>query len=175
MKEIVKNKIKVIALILIGVIIGSTITVYATGLVAKDITYVRDNEEITVERALNELYARQTATGYEEYEGKPYITTGLTMYKDRIEILNGGYYTDEEGVNWVNITFKAKTTMSGDGQWTVITGIPSISEKFAVLDTSKKYAFFIGNSNGLTDTISFYVWGGYGIANNQTITLKFKY
>ena len=52
-----KNKFKTIALIILGILIGSSITVYATGYFAKDMIYKKGDTEINVEDALNELYS----------------------------------------------------------------------------------------------------------------------
>lgn len=57
--KILNSKFKLFIGMLIGIIIGSSITVYATGILAKDITYKKGNEEISVETALNELYSKK--------------------------------------------------------------------------------------------------------------------
>ena len=55
MKKI-NNKIKILSAILIGIIIGSSIAVYAASYFAKDVSYKKGDTEISVEQALNDLY-----------------------------------------------------------------------------------------------------------------------
>lgn len=57
--KILRNKFKTIALIILGIVIGSSITVYATGYFSKDIMYKKGEQEITVEDALNELFNKK--------------------------------------------------------------------------------------------------------------------
>ena len=54
-----KNKIKIILILIITIIITSSITAYATyNYLAKDIKYTKaDGTEIDLEKSLNELYS----------------------------------------------------------------------------------------------------------------------
>lgn len=63
MKRLNKN-IRIIIVFIIGIILASSITVYAYSYVANDIKYIKKEEngtetEISVEQALNELYSRK--------------------------------------------------------------------------------------------------------------------
>lgn len=53
-----RNNLKVIIGFLIGVILASCMTVYATSYFAKDISYTNGEVEMSVEDALNDLYLR---------------------------------------------------------------------------------------------------------------------
>ena len=55
----IKKNLKVVISFIIGVLLASGITVYATSYLAKDISYSRDGTEINnVQDALNDLYAK---------------------------------------------------------------------------------------------------------------------
>ena len=54
-----KKNIKLIIGFIVGIILASGITVYATSYFAGDVKYIRNNTETTVEAALNDLYDKQ--------------------------------------------------------------------------------------------------------------------
>lgn len=68
--KIFKIKWKAILLVLLGIIIGSSITVYASGLLASQIKYEKDENEITVEDALNDLYQKSNKEILQKFELK---------------------------------------------------------------------------------------------------------
>lgn len=158
--------------LIIGIFIGlsvSVISVYAVNKYSSsDITY----KNTTVENALNDLYKVN-----DNYSNKPYTQDGLTIYKDRVTILNGGYYTDKNKVTWVNITFKTKVELTGNNIWLLFTGLPKINNKFVVNDENREYAFYIGSSNRTDNAINFFSYNTVKeiIPIGKTITLKFKY
>lgn len=158
--------------LIIGIFIGlsvSVISVYAVNKYSSsDITY----KNTTVENALNDLYKVN-----DNYSNKPYTQDGLTIYKDRVTILNGGYYTDKNKVTWVNITFKTKVELTGNNIWLLFTGLPKINNKFVVNDENREYAFYIGSSNYYDNAINFFSYNTVKeiIPIGKTITLKFKY
>lgn len=158
--------------LIIGIFIGlsvSVISVYAVNKYSSsDITY----KNTTVENALNDLYKVN-----DNYSNKPYTQDGLTIYKDRVTILNGGYYTDKNKVTWVNITFKTKVELTGNDIWLLFTGLPKINNKFVVNDENREYAFYIGSSNSFDNAINFFSYNTVKeiIPIGKTITLKFKY
>ena len=166
-----KKNIKMILTIVITAIICISGTVYATTkYLASDVTY----KNTTVENALNDLYFYKVN---DNYSNKPYTQDGLTIYKDRVTILNGGYYTDKNKVTWVNITFKTKVELTGNAIWLLFTGLPKINNKFVVNDENREYAFYIGSSNSFDNAINFFSYNTVKeiIPIGKTITLKFKY
>ena len=62
--KFIKNNFKIIIGFIVGVILASSITVYAYSYYAKDISYTKPGTttEISVETALNDLYNNQNAT-----------------------------------------------------------------------------------------------------------------
>lgn len=166
-----KKNIKMILTTVITAIICISGTVYATTkYLASDVTY----KNTTVENALNDLYFYKVN---DNYSNKPYTQDGLTIYKDRVTILNGGYYTDKNKVTWVNITFKTKVELTGNAIWLLFTGLPKINNKFVVNDENREYAFYIGSSNSFDNAINFFSYNTVKeiIPIGKTITLKFKY
>ena len=166
-----KEKKGIIISFIIGVIIASSITVYATSYFANQVSYTTDrNPEIkTVEGALNELYGKMSEN---EYENKTYIQTGIGTYDSRVTIMSGGYYTDSNGITYVNITFKATKNLSTDDNWVIITGLPAPSDYFITSDTEKKHAYKVdasGNIHFFDRRMS------TSIPVNTTWTLQFKY
>ena len=104
MKNIFKNPIFMLDL---GLIVAGSIGVYATIKIQADEIGYKDG---TVEDALNDLYGKtQKSCSQDEiddYDNKTYTQEGLTVYDNRVTILNGGYYVDTNNVTWVNITLK---------------------------------------------------------------------
>ena len=72
--KFIKNNFKVIISFIVGVILASSITVYATSYFAKDISYSKDGTEINnVQDALNDLYLKSQISDnckYFEFEHK---------------------------------------------------------------------------------------------------------
>ena len=65
--KLIKNNLKVIIGFVIGVILASSITVYAYNYFANDVGYTKpgSNTPISVEAALNELYSKSKNVTYE--------------------------------------------------------------------------------------------------------------
>lgn len=109
----------------------------------------------------------------DEFANRPYTTEGLSVYSNRVTITDGGYYTDSSGTTYVNITFKVNTNLGKNDIWLLIYGLPNINERFAVSDTNRKYAFWVGKTN--SNDILFFDQGGDELPANTIVNLKFKY
>ena len=73
------TNIKIIIAFMIGVILASSITVYATSYFAKDVKYTKkDKTEISVENALNELYSESTKNLSVEIINNSYTNGSIT-------------------------------------------------------------------------------------------------
>lgn len=85
MKKLFKKE--VIISFIIGVILASSIAVYAA-INASDINYTRAGTNITsVEGALNDLYSK--TNNIDNYDNKTYIDTGITIINNRVTLTNG--------------------------------------------------------------------------------------
>ena len=102
--KFIKNNLKVIIGFIIGVILASSITVYAYSYLASDISYTRDGTNIkSVEEALNELYRNKketsddtksiTANGEQELD-KYYKKLNVNVYTND-DLTYVGYYESE--------------------------------------------------------------------------------
>lgn len=82
-----KNNIRIIIGLIIGVLIASGITVYAYSYIASDISYTKPGTEtaISVEEALNDLYSKSNKTSQQ-------VTT-LTTQGESYTFQNDGYIT----------------------------------------------------------------------------------
>lgn len=109
----------------------------------------------------------------DEFANRPYTTEGLSVYSNRVTIIDGGYYTDRSGTTYVNITFKVNMNLEKNDIWLLIYGLPNINERFAVSDTNRKYAFWVGKTN--SNDILFFDQGGEMLPANTIVNLKFKY
>lgn len=167
-----KKNIKMIIGILVGIVLVSGISVYATtNYLASQVTY-KDGK--SVEEALNDLYA-DMLNETDEFANKPYTQTGIFSYNNRVTITDGGYYTDNKGVTWVNLTFNVNTTLKKNDIWIILEGLPTVNGRFIVTDTNKQHAFYIGTNNGYDNAINFFDHGGSDLPANTSITLQFKY
>ena len=176
MKNIFKNPIFMLAL---GLIIAGSIGVYATIKIQADEIGYKDG---TVEEALNDLYGKtQKSCSQDEiddYDNKTYTQEGLTVYDNRVTILNGGYYVDTNNVTWVNITLKTIKSLSNEGAWLLICGFPNINENFYVTDYNKKHAFRVGQNDGKNYSNCITYRGDAlitDISTGKEFILKFKY
>lgn len=94
-----------------------------------------------------------------DYSNKNYSSEGLSVYSNRVEIINGGYYTDGDGVTWVNITFKALQNMgnaNGVTEYWLIYDLPTPKESFIVMDMDKNYAFKILNYSSYPGSVVYF-------------------
>ena len=168
MKKLFKSRI---FLIVICAITFSAIGVIAgEQLLSDDIKY----KTITVEKALDDLYDAID----NNYYNKEYIQDNLTIYDNRVTILNGGYYVDSNNVTWVNITLKTLKSLSNEGAWLLICGFPNINENFYVTDYNKKHAFRVGQNDGKNYSNCITYRGDAlitDISTGKEFTLKFKY
>ena len=171
--NILKNNFRLIIFAIILILVSSGIGVFAAyNYLASDIKYTNDK---SVSDALNDLYLKYNDK--ENYDNKTYINTGLTIINDRIVLTDGGYYTDENGMTWVNISFKFNSTFN-NGTWGQMYGLPNPNGKdFIITDTTGKMPFRINNMLGQSGRIT-YIGQEPDIYNNPTntvITLQFKY
>lgn len=168
MKKILKKE--VIIAFIIGVLISSGITVYATGYLASQVTY-KDGK--TVEQALNDLYKKNNGS---EFDNKNYIQTGLSIYQDRVTILSGGYYVDENNVTYVNIKLKTNMNFKSYNFWLLIYGLPASNKTKCITDTENNYMFRIGDFASMTGridvTLDYYATE---IPKDTEFTLQYKY
>ena len=100
--KFLKKNIKFIAIFLIGMIIGSTVSVYAAySYLAQDVSYTKsDGTEISVKEALDQLYAKNP-------ESKPAPTT--TNYT--------GYYADVNDDGTVDGVIFVDLAKGASGNW----------------------------------------------------------
>lgn len=99
------NNLKVIIAFLIGILLASSVVVYAYSYYARDISYTKPgtNTEVSVETALNDLYSKLDSIEYQklnyiESDGTQYIDTGVKIKENSIvkmhfkSISNSGNY-----------------------------------------------------------------------------------
>ena len=90
-----KNNLKLIISFILGIILASGITVYATSYLAKDITYTRENTNVkSVEDALNDLYRNKKET------------TNIDSFYFLVwsGVNNGFYYSNYQDYKYFRIT-----------------------------------------------------------------------
>lgn len=172
MKKILKKE--VIIAFIIGIILASSIAVYAYSYAAKDVSYTKPGTTtaINVETALNDLYNKTS----DEYANKTYIQTGLSSFENRVTIVSGGYYTDNNNITYVNLKLKTNQSLSNDGEHLLLLGLPNMQSSFVITDTMNNLQFRVGNygdRNGRLDlNIDYY---GESIPTNTEFTVQFKY
>ena len=176
MKKVFNIKIssKIFLITLAIIVVLSGIGVFAVyNYVASDIKYTKkDGTEISVSTALDDLYSKQNTN---EFEGKEYITTGLTCVSGNVEIVSGGYYTDTNtGVTYLNITLKTLKNVPGSDSMGFLTGLPAANDFYVIADTTNKYAVRLGmwSTDG---RMVYFDRAGTGIPANTTLTYQFKY
>ena len=168
----IRNNLKIILAIIITAIICISGAVFATGYFAKDIIY-KDGKN--VEETLNDLYSK--LNNIDNYDNKTYTQEGLSVYDNRATIVNGGYYIDENGITWVNISFKFIKSFS-QGTWLQIYGFPNVNDKdFIVTDTTGRMPFRINNVGNHQGKITYIGQESsvYVQPVNTVVTLQFKY
>lgn len=168
----IKNNLKIILAVVVTAIICISGAVFATGYFAKDIIY-KDGKN--VEEALNDLYSK--LNNIDNYDNKTYTQEGLSVYDNRAAIVNGGYYIDENGITWVNISFKFSKSFS-QGTWLQIYGLPNVNDKdFIVIDTTGRMPFRINTAGNFQGKITYIGQESNTYVNpvNTVVTLQFKY
>ena len=95
--KFLKNNLKLIIGFIVGVILATSITVYAYSYIASDVKYIKSEgatkKEISVEQALNELYANQNKLESLQLYNKTSILTssGTTPSTENIQLEPGKY------------------------------------------------------------------------------------
>ena len=174
MKKILKKE--VIIAFIIGIILASSIAVYAYSYAAKDIGYTKpgENTPISVETALNDLYEKHN--NISEYDNKNYTQTGLSIFSDRLTFTNGGYYVDSENITWVNLTFKTNQALNGNDRWGLIKGLPNLNKQLVISDIENRYAFLVKDyGSGNLGEICYFNYDAISLPKDAIITLQFKY
>lgn len=172
MKEIFKKE--VIIAFIIGIILASSIAVYAYSYAAKDIGYTKPGTTttISVETALNELYNKTS----DEYANKIYIQTGLSIYDDRVTILSGGYYVDDNNVTYVDLKLKTKINLTTNTSWLLIYGLPTSNSSKCITDTEKNLMFRVGDYENKTGRIDLCLdYYSTEIPKDTEFTIQYKY
>ena len=180
MKKIIKNNLFGFIL---GVIIFGSIGVAASQLFANDIGYTpkdstwkkSNGEDITnVKDAIDELYTK--ANDKDNYDDKTYTQEGLSIFSNRVSILNGGYYIDNENTTWVNLSLKLNQELSGNDRWGLIKGLPNLNKRFVLTNNSNQYAFLIKDyGGGNLGEICYFDYSDTSLPKDTVITLQFKY
>lgn len=149
----IKKNIKLILGIVIGAVLISGISVYATyTYLASDVKYTKNNSEISVEQALNELYASNL---YEVLESGTYTSSNVLSGQYIQQTINlENTYTESDNVYFIikNITLNNNITPYVD---LINTGNCGINTKI------------IGN------TAKFYLNNGAGNNANGSITIDY--
>lgn len=106
MKRILKKE--VIIAFIVGIILASSIAVYAYSYAAKDVSYTKPGTDtaINVETALNDLYSRSQVIYITGTNGK---TDGIESFKVEHDNDNAAIYTAE-----VNLLYSINSTNDGD-------------------------------------------------------------
>jgi len=107
--KFVKKNIKLIIGMILGTLLVSGISVYATyNYLATDVIYTRDGVEKNVGEALNELYNRQKETSDKKYTETEYQNYGKSQYDKAMTEHN--YYVNDSftiktGTNYYELGF----------------------------------------------------------------------
>ena len=150
--KFLKKNIKFIAIFVIGMIITSTVSVYAAySYLAQDVSYTKsDGTEISVKEALDQLYAKNP-------ESKPAPTTNYT-----------GYYADVnddgivDGVIFIDLAYGASGQWgNGDGKYSY-SAVTSGLSSYKISTKTSSYSGKFGTKsviapNGTSGSPRFYV------------------
>ena len=116
MKKIFKKE--VIIAFIIGIILASSIAVYAYSYAAKDISYTKPGENtlISVETALNELYTNKGKTNKGEYKFINGESQGFTLVSGDVDLKSYGltsksFPTTNNGFNYVKYQKQVTNTL----------------------------------------------------------------
>ena len=146
-----KEKKEIIISFIIGVIIASGVTVYATGYLASQVTY---KDAKTVEQALNELYeGLEGPLEYQSFNSNGFVsrssagtyatkTISIPEGKKRLYIINCEYSTFSAAAQTITssiITNQTTTQVRSD----VLSGVVDCKEYLSIIDTN-------GQSGNLT-------------------------
>ena len=178
MKKIIKNP--VFMFILGSIIFGSIGIVSAYTILAKDVGYTPKDttwKVNNVEDAINDLKGNCQSGDIDNYNDKNYIQDNLTVYSNRVTILDGGYFIDEDNTVWVNLSIKTNVTLGSNNSYLIIKGLPDVNDDFVVTSNDRKYGFLIGHdwSSSNKNSISFFDYMNRSLPANTELTLQFKY
>lgn len=143
--EFIKKNTKLIITFILGIIVASGITAYATyNYFAKDINYTKSNgAEITVEQALNELYEMK-----KDYI-KPNGTKTITEKSSQIDVSSYRY----ADTTWL---YTASEIQSGEGIfWDKTTKVVG-QDKICEIDLEYVPSFIFIKANGNFSDFVFY-------------------
>ena len=112
----------------------------------------------------------------DNYEDKTYTQDGLKVYDNRVTIIAGGYFVDDDNVVWVNITLKTNRRFSCQTQWRLIYDLPSVKEYCIVTDVKRTKAFAVRDCEGMFGNVDMLQdYYGKDIEANTEFTIQFKY
>ena len=147
--EFLKKNIRTIIGFITGVILASSITVYAYSYFASDIKYTKkDGTEISVENALNELYSKNNIT----FTGDFY----LSATADENTYSNTSYFD-------INVNNYSKITFNIDGLFPSTSVFTSyiLADGTNVKNITQIGEFEIDTSSVSTIRVYYYENGGY--------------
>ena len=160
-----KNNIKIgITCFILGAIIFGGVGVLASQIFARDITYNNTN----VESALNDLYSK-----VDNYDNKVYTQEGLIIYDNRVTILEGGYYVDNNNTTWVNLKLKTNIECPANDACLLIYNFPNMNHSFFVTDINRQYVFNEKLSSYPNDFC--YANSATSLPKNTIFSVQFKY
>ena len=166
--------------ILIGIVLSSGV-VLAGNIFASNIPYdnsrshLKDsnNQDVTtVQGAIDALYIKAD----NDYIGKTYTQEGLTVYDNRVTILEGGYYTDTNNITWVSLKLRVNKNLNGNTDWLLLYGFPTSNKTLTFVDNNKQYAFKFNSSNmSIQDSINYMDYSSTTLSQNEEVLIQFKY
>ena len=106
--EFLKKNIRTIIGFVTGVILASSITVYAYSYLASDISYTKDGTKVSVEEALNDLYANQNKSRILE-TGTYTIDQISKGTEKQINVLLENDYTDRSNIYFIITSITQKS------------------------------------------------------------------
>ena len=114
-----KKNIKLIIGFIVGVILASGITVYATSYFAGDVKYTRNNIETTVEAALNDLYSIKTENSDAVVKTNFTITGDRTLHEYNIGFEPSMiiFFNTSDSINWGSREDSKLYWGDGTGEW----------------------------------------------------------
>ena len=150
MKKILKKE--VIIAFIVGIILASSIAVYAYSYAAKDIGYTKpgENTPIDVETALNDLYSKSNKTHKYTYTNIPKADSEQkTLY---INIKND--YSNYQNITIDNINVQLdKILYGGQSSYAVNSFSYSYDNTNGIITVSSQYRSFSDSSNAVTVVI----------------------
>lgn len=148
--KFIKKNIKIIVGFIVGVILASGITVYATyKYFATDVSYIKDGTEISVEDALNELYANLNLEL--EFVISNSVTGTLTTNRTAsVDLSSGNYiiFANEYNAGAPTTGLNTSITLSSSDANTIINMLSSkVSSYETAYSSSSNITIFQVQSN----------------------------